>query len=566
MRRAWPIALCATSILAGCSAPLDREAIVAVDRGRYGPVASVLATRIEQDRSSRDALLSRIRVLQLALDDGQPDAGERMGSELYELLRTQGLNADRTVRSVVFTEGVRIWKGEPFEQALSYQAIAMQKAMRGEWDNARAAAQSSLFLLRDFQQDQRGAKGDLTQQELVAKAAALEADKPGEGDRYLESAYAVRESDFALGHLTMGLSAIALARPDEARESFAKARAIDASLSGLCSTLERGEYNTVLIVAAGRGPEKIAYGPDNSLSTFRPRSNSSYALSVMTGEQRITVPVAQDVNAMAVSHRWNNLEDVRSFKSTLGNVMVTGGLIVASGVGSNHKDRDNAAAIGLAIAAIGALMKAGSQADVRFCEFFPQRYYIVPLQLNDAPTRIDLSSGDERMTLIGLTRDVRSPLTMRYVRLTPGGAQGWEVATNPTYIGPGLEHERVAMGELPFVFGGRCVLPPGPGVLERYQRGGRMTGFTLVDLENVYREEGLTWEVESQAGAPRRHVLDGGTSLVSPLSGTAGHKRLFFSEHKMYEPKSNALREAIARERGTVNRSSGQVSKDGRAE
>ncbi len=150
-RRLFATLACSTLFLAACSTPqIDRRIVEAAEVGQFGYAAERLQQDLTTDPADRDYLLSRFRLLTMAMADGQPDAAEETANQLFALLRTQGLNEDEGVASAVFYEGVRRWKGEPFEQALAYSYISMQKAMRGEWDNARASAMASQFVLRDF--------------------------------------------------------------------------------------------------------------------------------------------------------------------------------------------------------------------------------------------------------------------------------------------------------------------------------------------------------------------------------------------------------------------------------
>lgn len=537
----------------GCNAQLDPRAIESADIGRYGPVAARLSENLESDPSNRDYLLSRVRVLLMTLADGQPEAGEVVANQTFNLLRTQGVNADKTVSAVVVNEGVRIWKGEPFEQALAYNAIAVQKAMRGEWDNARAAAGSSLFLLKDFARSE--GKADLTMEELTRQALERErrADAEAAEDKdYLDHGYAAVPTDFALGYLMSGIANRALARPEEADDHFVAAARVNPGLKQLAGELRQGAYDTVLLVDYGRGPAKVAYGPDNALTRWMPRTPSGERVlhvdmleeggEVQGGE----FPIAQDVNEMAASHRWNNLEDVRKAKSTIGTVLLAGGLIAATRGNAN----DETKIVGASLAALGLLMKAGSGADTRFAEFLPQSTYVVPLDLPEEPVTVRLTfDGGRRVLLPGMkrARDGDVP-RLRYVRVAPGGEQAWEQSGKVVYANDQYEGE-VAGEDLPFIFGGRCVRRPSPEVMDRYHRAGHLRYMTQVDLENLYREEGITFEALDQKGLPRRHVLDGGTSLACPLAGTAGFLRLFCQEHEPYEAKSSALREAASAER-----------------
>src|SRR6185369_8080879 len=199
-------------------------------------------------------------------------AAEEVANQTFRLLRTQGLNADRTTASIVLNEDIKIWKGEPFEQALSYTYIAIQKAELGQWDNARAAANASLFLLKDFGHNERGQ--EMTNIEVARRAAEQDARSNGAGDRYINKGYTPIKTNFVLGYLLSGLANKALGRTDEANDNFNEAVVVNASLKPLANNLAKGTYNTVFIVDFGRGPTKTASGPDKAFASFVPNTRS----------------------------------------------------------------------------------------------------------------------------------------------------------------------------------------------------------------------------------------------------------------------------------------------------
>lgn len=529
-------------VLGGCATePLSGRMLRAADSGSYGTVRVALEQRLTDDRSDRNFVLDRARLLVLTLADGSPDQAEEVANETFDLLRLQGLNADRTTASVVLHEGVRIWKGEPFEQALSFHYIALQKAMRGEWDNARAAAQSSLFLLRDFGDNEKGER--LSSVEIARRAALEERRKASEGD-YFDHGYAAVKTDFAPGYLMNALAARALGREDEASDHFREAATIDPRLEGLVHELRR--CNTVFVVDYGRGPRKAAYGPDNAFSRFEPmrRSDGRGLLLRQAGAGNAAWPAVSDVNQMATSHRWNNLEDVRSAKSTIGSALLIGGTSVAM-----MSDNRDAQWIGLGVALAGAIMKASAVADTRHLEFTPQRIYFVPATITERGTTVELEvEGDStsRMTLAGLNPPRAGGLQLRYVRMPSLGGQAWAVAGRPLYRSASYD-EPVEGDDMPFILGGRDVSLPTAVAMDRYHRAGNLTDMTSVELENLYRAEGIALSVEDQRGRGRAHVLEGGDSLVAPLAGTAGFARLFGQLHPPYRPRSQELKDVATR-------------------
>jgi len=106
----------------------------------------------------------------------------------------------------------------------------------------------------------------------------------------------------------------------------------------------------------------------------------------------------------------------------------------------------------------------------------------------------------------------------------------------------------VAGDELPYILGGTCVRIPTDQTMDRYHRAGNLLDLTASDLRNLYREEGIILSIEDQVdprkpGAARRHVLEGGDSLVPPKPGSAGFARLFCQPHAPYKPRSEAVRQ-----------------------
>lgn len=526
----------------GCEAGgLDGRVAAALSRGEYGVARAALQKSLSKDREDRQYILDRMRLQIATLADGQPRAAEEVSNEAFSLLRVQGLNEDKTTASVVLTEGVKAWKGEPFEQAMAFQAIALQKAMLGEWDNARAAANSSLFLLKDFGENEKGEKKSTVE---IAKRAAAE------GDSYLDKGYAAVKTDFALGYVLAGVAGLALGREDEARDHLNEAARLNAGLRGLADELIGGRYNTVFVVDYGSGPRKESYGPDGAFARFSAQTRSdTRGVRVSVGEASGVYPVVCDVNQMAQSHLWNNMEDVRAAKSAVGDLLLQGGVLVAATANQRNQDaRQNQQIIGAAMALAGLFLKATAHADTRHLELLPQRVYVVPAMVGARDTTVTLEvEGDpaSRMVLMGVDppREERG-VQLRYVRL---GGGAWASSGRVVYAND--EWDGAVEGDgLPYLLGGRCVRSPSAATMARYHRAGNLLDMTSADLENLYREEGIALSVEDARGESRAHVLEGGDSLVCPLAGSAGFARLFGQEHPAYAPKSarvKALREKV---------------------
>lgn len=534
-------ALALAFTLAGGCGP-DTKVLEYVRQGEYGQARQYVAGNMTEQKNDRNYMLDRMALGIVTLADGLPDAATPTFDEIYETLRTQGVNADRTVAAVAITEGVRFWKGEPFEQAMAYYYIALYYGMRSEWDNMRAAADGSLFLLRDFGENAEGKRK--SQEDIAAEAAKAEGQNK-DAD-YIDKGYVAKPSDFALGYLLKGIAAVQLAREDEAAENLKTAAELNASLASVTDAVLGEKCNTLVVVDYGLGPEKEAYGMDKVYTRFTPRegwASANPTLTIRVGEAEVaSAGAACNLNLMAADHTWRNLEDVRVAKSLIGTGMVAGGAGVAL-----LSDNNTARAIGAGVALAGLAMKASAHADTRYCVVMPSLVYVVPV--NVAPnSRLELSVGGN--PLASAVLPVVNPpvppehLQVIFLRLVPNRevVPAWTTAGQILYGNDG--YPGVVPGdELPFILGGRCVRAPTADALSHYQAAGNLRDLSLEDLRNLYREEGISWELDPKSGRSDLHVLEGGTSLVCPEPASMGYLRLFCREHEPYRPKSDRVRD-----------------------
>jgi hypothetical protein len=526
-------ASCLTGI--GCqSAPPNLEAV----RAYYNYDFTTAREALRADaytRNDEQVLLNHLRLGIASLADGDLDEAERALNNAFDLLSTAGLNEDRTTAAVLVHEGVRIWKGEPFEQALAYHYVATLYALRGDWENARAAASNALFRLTDFGADQ-------TAEDLAREAA--------KDDEYLEEGYTAVDTNFALGFLMQAIAAD-LSGAAGSREQFAAAVEINADLADLVETLETRDYDTLLIVDYGKGPTKVAYGSDKALVRFEPQERHRGPLLVcVDGELAASTDAVCDVDAMAQDHRWNNLEDVRRAKSLIGRALTAGGAFVLF---SSDKSEHQLAGAGMILA--GLLTQSGAKADTRYLEFAPQSIYLVPLRLDGTrELRVGVDGDpDSTMVLPDVDPgDARSPRAI-YLRLhgRDSPSPAWLTASSEPYYGN--DYTGVRPGDLPWVLGGRDVSTPSRRTLEAYQAGGLLRDMSVLDLRDLYDAEeinlgsGMESRPDKRRNPSYRHILEGGTGLFTPLPHSMGYKRLMYQNWPPYEPKSELVRNAARR-------------------
>ena len=535
-------ALAAAALAPACTPAYQRDerALVLTRSGEFGSAREQAQRTSVRDPADRSYMLDRVKVLQLALADGVPEAAEPIADRLYDFLRTQGVNAQNELPTFFFGEGnARVWKGEPFEQAMALTYIALLDGMNGDWGNVRASINNALFQVRDFSKAVKNGSGD-DRQRVIAAA----------GDAPIEKLATPAPSDFEIGYALKAIAAGELGEREEQEESLALLVKVAPGLSGLADLIRARNFNTVLVVDYGTGPAKYRYGPDGALVAFRPttRSDDRTLLAGVNGD-RAGFPIVTDVNRLASDLRWNNLEDLRLAKSALGT-----GLIIGGGTVAAASDNRTAQAVGLGVLVAGLLSKATAGADTRHNEALPQRTYLALVNLGPGENQVELQvDGDpaSRLVLAGL----RAPepadraaqratfVQLRYVRL-PERSAPWATSGQVRYAN---DQTPAADGPtlFPFLLGGRCVRTPNEDVLSSYQRSGYLLGWTLNDLWDLYKAEGVAIAGLSAEGEIGRHVLEGGSWLYTPLAGTTGFARLYGTDHPAYVPRSAAVR-AIA--------------------
>lgn len=541
----------------GCAYQRDEPAVRLTQRGEFGAARDRVRLSMTGNPEDRSYILDQMKLVSLGLAEGLPSAAEPIADLLNDRLRTQGLNDDTRFASVLFWDGAaRIYKGDPFEQAVAYYHIALVDAMRGDWGNARAASQQSLFLLRDFSEAIREAgSGRRTDDSTSLVRAAAVAERDGRDGESLGVDFVPVPSDFEAGYLLRAIAARQLNEFDDMTEALRVLDQFSPRLAPVAALIAQGRYNTVFAVDHGVAPEKYGTGPDRAIAARAAVTPSDESPLVLTiGGESTQWPVATDVNRIATSTRWANLEDVRRAKSAIGSLLVTGGILAAA----TADDNDTQLMVGLIVAGVGALLKASSAADTRHNELFPQRTYLALADLRAPVNRVELSIGGRSPTRLVLPDVPAGPprgVSLHYIRL-PERPGAWALAENPRYgndtspLGSGLDDDA-----LPYILGGRDVRTPSLAVLRRYQASGYLAGYSVDDLLDLYREEGIriagidgTWE---DVGL---HILEGGTWLYTPSPASTAYKRLYYSDHPPYRARSNrveALQREIQRRRST---------------
>ena len=358
-------------LLTGCSSGRMNTPMVQMKQGDWNAALTQVREEIPErsDKGDRRWMLARMRAGVLACDSGQWEEAEGHLADCFDIFRTQGLNADRTVPAVLTTEGVRIWKGEPFEQALMLTYYGLDQATLQSWDNTRAAAANALFALRD-------------------------ADTPAADNG--RNGYLPVATNYVSGHLLHALASSHMGRQQEVEDQLSQVEKLRPDLLSICRRIRKGDFDSVLVVADGLGPQLERLPRTPELTHYVPRTYAQGSLHIRTANGAQNAPAVCDLNAMARDHRWRDFEQVRRAKANVGRGLQTAGAFTT--LAGAHHDNSAAVLIGLGMLAAGAITEATSKARLDYCDVFPQRLFIVPLKLEDAAS-VTVQLGVQQATL-----------------------------------------------------------------------------------------------------------------------------------------------------------------------
>jgi tetratricopeptide (TPR) repeat protein len=538
-----PIFALLTLALVGCN-PNKVTAPASAFYLHHYPQAREAVRADAHDRHSSDVVLNNMRLANASMADGDYSEAERALLRAYDYLTSGQVNeADRTISSTVLWEGTKVWKGEPFEQAMSFYYVSALYMLKGDWENARAAAANSLFPLRDFKEADMG---------TIAKEAER-SDKTGHGDYFKAGkGYRVIESEFTLGYLMAATSYVLMKQPADAQRMFQHVRELRPELSPLVDTLEQNRYDTLLLVDVGKGPKKTAYGPDYALIKYVPdgRYMPQLRLSLsIDGKVGVTPGVFPVVDLWTLSQhpRWWSLEGMRQAKSTIGSVLLVGGLGAAA-VGSQFHSQGGREAVmaGLAAAALGTALKATSVADVRHLETLPRSTFLVPITLGGGVHHVHLhfdGDGGADGTWHDLHAGRPGQPAVYYMRMHNGNGGGMpRFADQPLYS---ITPEQYRGGP-PYIMGGADVTPPSQAILDAYHRAGVLPEVQTVDqLTTLWQQRGGVLFTPGPQGRQDKHaddpslylhVVEGGKILWSPPPGSFAYERVTRTPHQPFSP------------------------------
>lgn len=338
----------------GCQSAAVRQADDAITNYYMGDPrqAEQLLLPLSKEKNE-NFVLNNDRLGSAALMNYDLNVAEYAFRNAYEVINSVGTNdGGRSLGAAVVSEGIKVWKGEPFERAMTNFYLGLVYYMERDYNNARACFENALFKLRDY----------------------------GTGD-VKNDAYRLQESNFALAYLMLGKAYLHLDQPDKARKALDRAVDLRPGLAAVADMAANQRANVLLVIDFGRGPIKVT-NADGAFAGFRPtlREEGPVPLpSVVVDGNAVMSPYAihptVDLVALAQERVWQDIDTIRAVKDVLGTGLIAGG----AGYALADRHANPYVAAGLILG--GLVLKASSQADVRQWEMLPRSTFIVPLSL-----------------------------------------------------------------------------------------------------------------------------------------------------------------------------------------
>ena len=381
-RPAWLSAAIITVLVSGCVTAREQESSPApsVIRAYLDDKPTELRRHffIAQAQGDRNRVLNHMRLGLAAYSMGRDRLAEQLLDDALQGI--EAIYADneeaRKARGLWVKEGIKDFKGEPYERVMAYYYRGLLYMKAGDYENARASF-----------------KGGLLQ------------DSFAEEEQY--------RADFALMPFLQGWAAHCSGNESLAAEDFKEFRALNKD-----APLPRDKDNVLVLVETGTAPVKISDGP--RLKIKRSGNTESARISWADPEHpkdhpSETAMLLEDIFRQASTRGGRPFDSILEGKAdfkdtadTVGNIALIGAVVAAKVATERPRYRETkeqrearqqaqagAAMVGAGLAVIGGLSKLfahsiESEADTRYWDNLSDRVQGLTLALPDKVTSLSV--------------------------------------------------------------------------------------------------------------------------------------------------------------------------------
>jgi tetratricopeptide (TPR) repeat protein len=338
-------------LLSACSTKLPAAGVDAYYKCDYPKAIEVFKKKTK--KKSKDYVLFNLAVLSAAMGAGDYAVAERASLNAQRVMWSDA-GKGRGRASLVTSEAVKVFKGEPFEKSMAALYAGIIFFNREDYDNARAAFSKALLSIK--------------QKEKVK-----------------------HREDFALANLLLAKTFLKLGETDNARIALKRAKA--RYPNNPVFDLERlRKEKALFVVELGKAPKKVRKGPGASLTDWKRKKYRERSASIrMDGMNLGHVSLAGDLTHQAKTKGWTGKDSVQVTKGVARDAAV-GTAVVAGTMAARGNRTAGWVALGAGLFALANQ----SQADIRQWSLLPDGVFVHSAKMGPGKHTFELDFYDSR--------------------------------------------------------------------------------------------------------------------------------------------------------------------------
>lgn len=316
--------------LQGCSVHLPPAGVAAYNQCNYD---KAIETFSKSKKKEKDALLFDLAILSSAVHSGNAEEVKKVGLRAQQRMWNYE-GAGKGTASLISSEALRIYKGEPFEKSMASMYLGIVYFNEGDYENAKAAFTKAMFAMQ--------IKGDDS------------------------------EADFVAPLLLLAKTYLKLKDKENAQIIFKR---LAKFLPNQSLTLDKlAETKTIAFVELGKGAQKIRVGPGGSLIGWqRQLYGERDATLLIDGHEEHQFRAMDDLKYQAESVDRGGKETIQATKGVLREASTMTAIIAANEAANRKNETAGWVALGAGLFALANQ----SQADVRQWELLPDRLLLI---------------------------------------------------------------------------------------------------------------------------------------------------------------------------------------------
>jgi tetratricopeptide (TPR) repeat protein len=317
--------------LQGCSTHLPPAGVEAYNQCNYG---KAIETFSKTKKKEKDGLLFDLAILSSAVHAGDAEEVKKVGLRAQQQMWNYE-GAGKGTASLISSEAIRIYKGEPFEKSMASMYLGIVYFNEGDYENAKAAFTKAMFASQT--------KGENS------------------------------EADFAAPLILLAKTYLKLKDQENANIVLKRLQKILPN-QHLISLEKISQIKTIAFVELGKVASKIRVGPGDSLIGWQRQPYADRdAVLFIDGQNNDQIRMMDDLKYQAESVDRGGKKTIQATKGFLREASAVTAVIATNEAVKNKNETAGWVALGAGLFALADQ----SQADIRQWELLPDRLLLI---------------------------------------------------------------------------------------------------------------------------------------------------------------------------------------------